>query len=388
MNYMSSIQNQRILACYEYNCSGETIATRAICAQLSKIPFLKIKSKELGPLKYTDSLRFFTWIFHSIFYWLLVILRNKKIDWIYTTTFTAGVAAVLLKPFFHYKICWHFHGTRIPPKDEKRKNITFITQNLKHYFVFSLHTFFISQTDLIFVPCNFSFLFLQAQFDEKLTEKIVIIPNGVNLNFFHSLSSAKKSQIKRTKGFPAGQKILSYVGRIEKRKNIEGLLDVFSLLNKKDKNIFLCICYPTPANSSEENYLTLMKEKVVSLKLNSYVKWIKDSNSLNLIYNMSDLVLSFSEEEQFPLTLLEAWACQVFYASRPVGVIPELIRPVNPELVLTEESSEKTAKQILNFLSLPLKRKRTLMKEIYNVVSGYSWERTTKLIFAKLAPTI
>ena len=142
----------KICLLYETACGGETVATEAIASELAQIND-HIDSKYVAaPLSHTDFRSFFFWILKSVIYWLRIVLINRATDWICTTTYTGGVAAVLFKPFFRYKICWHFHGTRVPPDPKGLQGKTYVTQFLKYYTVKILHIFFLKFSDLILVP--------------------------------------------------------------------------------------------------------------------------------------------------------------------------------------------------------------------------------------------
>ena len=124
-------------------------------------------------------------------------------------------------------------------------------------------------------------------------EKIVIIPNSIDFNYW-KIKSDSKFQLKN--------KYFLYVGdRISPHKNFDFLLDCFS--NLIDKNILLICCGGGPLSKAE-------KKKIDFLKLNKNLFVYDDihTNDLKFLYKNSLAYVSVSIDEGFGIPALEAFA--------------------------------------------------------------------------------
>ena len=117
--------------------------------------------------------------------------------------------------------------------------------------------------------------------------KTVYLPNGVDLNFFKPI---KKNKINKVP-------VVLSVGRLEKQKNFESLVEAIQGLN-----IGLIL---VGNGSLKSKLLDLAKVKKVDLKIIEKVK----HNQMPKIYNQADIFVLPSLVEGHPKTLLEAMAC-------------------------------------------------------------------------------
>lgn len=373
----------KVLICYESGAGGESIATERIIQELEKSTLHKVIAVNTPSLTRSDSLHFFWWIIKSIFNWLLVISNTRKVNWIYTTTYTAGFAAALLKPLSRYKQAWHFHGDRMPPNAQGLIGKTYITQTLKYHTVRLAHQLFLKFTDIIFVPSSESKRQLILQFPLTAKKQIVIIPNGVDHKRFWP-AHGKRLQARVKLGIEPSKKVLLFVGRIDPKKGIEELIEVFSYLYKRQRNYLLLVAYPKIRNQSDAVYLQLLIKKAMKKSIYIAIKWYENYFDLASLYHVADIAISLSVQENFPLTLLESWAAGTLYACRPVGEAAYLVRSIDPRLLLAESSLKGIAQKIKLLLNVNAKPKQVLIYKQQQRVKKYTWENAGNLITDQL----
>jgi glycosyltransferase involved in cell wall biosynthesis len=71
-------------------------------------------------------------------------------------------------------------------------------------------------------------------------ERCVFIPNGVKLDKFHPVSSEQKEQMRKELGLPDGQLVI-FIGRLEKEKRVEQLIQVWPQIQQQRPEASLLI---------------------------------------------------------------------------------------------------------------------------------------------------
>ena len=377
---MHDKEKYSICFCYEMNCGGETAATEAIIKELRESPDIRILSHSHSPLIHTDFIRFFFWIFRSIFFWIWIIYKNRQVDWIYTTTFTAGVAAALVKPFGSYKIAWHFHGNRIPPSPKEYKGKTYITQVIKQWAVQKLHELFLRNTDLIFVPTVQSKRWLIGTIPYTHRSAICIIPNGVDLQRFHPLSPVLRQRLRKKYKVHDSTHVFLSVGRIEKHKGLALGIQTAALVVAKNENMRWIIIHPHITNDPEQKYKAYLERAIDAKRLKQKVVWIQDPDRIEEYYHIADVTLSFSQFEFFPLTMLESFACGTLYIGHAAGNVGPFVSQIDRRLLLTSRNPRTIAKHLQALCLLPRKEKQKIQRKGRDLVLYYSWNQTVRIM--------
>lgn len=126
-------------------------------------------------------------------------------------------------------------------------------------------------------------------------EKIVVIPNGVDISRFKPRDKRYARKILR---LPLNRKIILFVGGDLDRKNFWLALRVVKAVKRNIPNLLFIVV------TSKKNEAKLKKLK------NSWLLVLSDvpSNKMPYLYNASDVLLLPSKYEGMPLTLLEALA--------------------------------------------------------------------------------
>ena len=145
----------------------------------------------------------------------------------------------------------------------------------------------------------------------KVSKKIEVIPTGLDLKKFKSLSLKEKKQISELKKLfhLEGKKVLLFLGRMGQEKSIVTLIKNFKFLVDKAKegeDFKLILCGFGPE-------LPLYKKYVSDYKINNQVIFTGKipHKDIKIYYNLADLFVTASLSETQGLTIIESLACQV-----------------------------------------------------------------------------
>jgi len=115
---------------------------------------------------------------------------------------------------------------------------------------------------------------------------------------------------------------LLFVGRLEKNKGLDLLLEIFSLYKKENLNFKAAIVGEGSMRKGCELRIANNYEYTNNVE---FLGWLPDSQSLAKVYNQSKILLITSYNEGGPRVGLEAMACGLPVISTKVGVMVDLI---------------------------------------------------------------
>ena len=124
-----------------------------------------------------------------------------------------------------------------------------------------------------------------------------IIKNAVDSdNFFYSTEA--RNRIREKYGIE-DKKVFIHVGRFEKQKNHDFIIDIFNEIVQKDSNSVLLLL-------GEGSLLDDIRKKVSNLNLNECVKFLGVKSNINDFLSAADMMLFPSFWEGLPVSLVEA----------------------------------------------------------------------------------
>jgi glycosyltransferase involved in cell wall biosynthesis len=135
-------------------------------------------------------------------------------------------------------------------------------------------------------------------------QSIEIIYNFLDPQYLHT-SQESRNDFREKYSINLNSKVVLYIGRLEKTKGLDILLDSFHNLTNEPIDVVLVIAGP---DDGFEHYL---KAKVMELHLNEKVRFtgfLNDADKLHA-YQSADVHVSPREWEPFGITLLESCAC-------------------------------------------------------------------------------
>lgn len=176
------------------------------------------------------------------------------------------------------------------------------------------------RADVIITDSEFSKSEIEKYFPQY-SHKVQVVYCGVNSDKFYPVED--KSVIEKVKkSLDIEGEYFLYLGTIEPRKNLERLIEAYSLLLKKDENV------PRLVMAGGKGWLNSnIYQKVVELKLEKYVqftKYIPDEDLCPLINGATAFVFP-SIYEGFGMPPLEAMSCGVPVVCSKEASLPEVV---------------------------------------------------------------
>ena len=149
-------------------------------------------------------------------------------------------------------------------------------------------------------------------------DKIKVIYNGIDESF-HKVNKQKIEYLYDRFNLSRDKKLLMYVGNLKPHKNLEKLLEAFSLIKDKEKYQLLLV------GKAFEKYDVLEEKEVeLGIKNNVIHTGIVSQEELVDLYNLVDLFVFPSLYEGFGLPILEALACGTNVISSNTSSMPEV----------------------------------------------------------------
>ncbi len=205
------------------------------------------------------------------------------------------------------------------------------------------------------------------------SQKIVIIPGGVDLERFHP--AADKKAIRRRIGIPEKKIVFLTVRNLVPRMGIAALIDAFGRLAKRFSEVFLVIAGEGPLRTD-------LEQRVRHAGLSEAVRFMGfvHEDDLADTYRMADMfILPTVELEGFGMVTLEAMASGVPVLGTPVGGTVEILGKFDDRLLFRDTSSDAMAELMVRFCQR-IADQPGYQEELANrcrafVENHFSWDR-------------
>lgn len=203
----------------------------------------------------------------------------------------------------------------------------------------------------------------------KTKNQIEVIPLGYD-SLFKPLPQDKivKSLLK----YSLDPGYVLFVGTIEPRKNIELLIDAFSMLPEKIKKQFPLVIVGKKGWLSEPIF-----KKMSDPKVSSYIKYLKyvDFADLPAVYNGASLFIFPSLYEGFGLPPLEAMACGKAVITSNLSSLPEVVGEAG---ILVNPKDKVGIKEKLQQLLEDQKYRKKIENSSLLQAKNFDWQTTAK----------
>lgn len=198
-------------------------------------------------------------------------------------------------------------------------------------------------------------------------DRIAVIPLGIGPEF-RILNKERVREASR-KRFHVERPYILYVGGIEPRKNIEGIIRAFSLLSKNYSELDLLLV--GLENELPGDILLLMTR----LNLNKRIKIVKyveqESDDLPILYNGAECFVFPSFSEGWASPPLEAMACGTPVVTSSVSSLPETVG--NAALLANPINFEEISIAISKLSSDHELRKTMILRGLQHAAE-YTWK--------------
>ncbi len=207
----------------------------------------------------------------------------------------------------------------------------------------------------LFIPVS-KFLAEKVKYSCTFQTTVKILSNGVDCNHFKPLSELTKSR--RELGFPSETPVIVSIGRLVPVKGFDILLRAIAIV-KRSHPAIKCYIVGGDSGSEYERLLQLSRD----LEIKNSIQFINmiGYDKLPVLYDASDIcVLSsfpvykpYYEEENLPMTLIEASACGKPLIGSRCGGIPEVIADNESGILFMPGDFEALAAAISKLLKNP-----------------------------------
>lgn len=205
------------------------------------------------------------------------------------------------------------------------------------------------------------------------SEKISVVPCGVNLDQFKALD---KAQTRQYLGF-GDDKIILFVGRIDPLKGIDKLIKALPYLRNIQGVRLLVI----GGGENSQYEIEQLRKLACDLKIENSVTFmdVVKHEELPYFYSGADVCVVPSYYESFGLVALESLACGTPVVATDVGDFSNIIREGENGYVIRDNIPHHLADKIALLLSRPGTDKESAQL-IRATVSKFSWSNIAEAI--------
>lgn len=258
------------------------------------------------------------------------LIKKEEIDVIYSNTITVleGAVAAWLTGKPHI---WHIHeavsgNVDLLPLFPERI-IKFVVQILSKRIIFP---------SKFLAFCAYGF--------KVSNKRILVIPNGVDLNRFKE-NRAAKDWLASLANIPVHSRIIASIGNFTKRKRMDDFIKAAAITKvSRDNGYFIVVGHGSKAACQE---LRLLSHE---LGVADNVRLIPWTENIDMILAGIDLLVVASDQETFGRTIIEAMACGCPVISTRCGGPEELIDNGETGVLVSVGAPQELAEVIDNMV--------------------------------------
>jgi glycosyltransferase involved in cell wall biosynthesis len=231
--------------------------------------------------------------------------------------------------------------------------------------------FYLQRAEYIIALCNFEKKVLLHLGVPK--EKIVVIPNGVDLNRFKSKPTAEQLQRLKEK-YALGKLVVLSIGRIASNKGFERLIE--AAVSFKNEDISFVIVGPI----NDLAYLNTLKSLMAFHGLQKkfiLTGWLPDDEVVNLLY-AADIFVFPSIIDTFGLVNLDAMAAGKPVIATSTGGVPEVVLHEETGLIVKSNDYIELSKALRRLCSDKALREYMGVRGKELVYKAYSWGKVCR----------
>jgi D-inositol-3-phosphate glycosyltransferase len=212
--------------------------------------------------------------------------------------------------------------------------------------------------------------------------KMIVIPPGVDVGHFYPIPS---DEAKMYIGLKPEDRMVLFVGRIERLKGVDTLIEAVSCLQMKvDVHpVHLAIIGGDPSASREEMTVEMARLQAMcdDLAMGQTVVFLgkRDQDKLPYYYSAAEVLVMPSHYESFGMVALEAMACGTPVIASEVGGLAYLVRDGETGFTIPDQEPEMLCDKISWLLNDKLLHDLMSYRAV-EYAQDYAWEKITKQI--------
>lgn len=192
-------------------------------------------------------------------------------------------------------------------------------------------------------------------------EKLLVIPNGVDVSRFRDAQPADGSAL----GLPAGRQFLISIGRLDQQKGFDWLLPQLPRIFAAQPNLDLLIVGEGPERGR-------LQAQAAELNIRNRIHFLGWRADVPPLLKLADLLLLPSRWEGMPNVLLEAMAAGLPVVSTPVEGAAEILGALAPAQLSLAQDAASFTDLVLAFASSPELRQTTGQANQQRVAEHFS----------------
>lgn len=228
----------------------------------------------------------------------------------------------------------------------------------------------VKKADQIITVSNHSKKDLQ-KYRDVLPEKISVAPGAANEHYRpRNLSSESRERLRKKYDLP--DQFLLYVGNIEPRKNLVGIIEALSLLNKEDRPPLVIV---GKEQLADENFKQVYQQCDFKDQI-TFTGYVAEDD-LPLLYNLARIFIFPSLYEGFGLPVLEAIQSGTPVITSNTTSLPEVVG--NAAVTVDPRDIAEISREISDLWTN--EKSRIEYRELgYEQASEFSWQQTADKI--------
>jgi glycosyltransferase involved in cell wall biosynthesis len=304
----------------------------------------------------------------------LNILRNKKIDLLYSRSFNAYLEGFLIT-LYRIPLVLEINGLAF----EERAAVLKSQNKLLVKFMKAVSRSFLNYTSSIIAVTNK----IKTQLNEDYnvsSKKIYVVNNGVNEELFRPMPEVV-SKIRKELKLGAKTKVICFVGAFDPWHGIDTLITATGIvIEKEPQTIFLMVgdgimmaplSEKVKKNSLEDNFRFTGR-----IPYENVPPYINTSNICVIPFPRKNTHLKDSS----PLKLYEYLACGKPVVSTEVGGVAEVLSASGAGLLVRPDDPEALASGMIELLKDEKRQKLMGKKGRKYVVSNFTWKKNAQQV--------
>jgi D-inositol-3-phosphate glycosyltransferase len=200
---------------------------------------------------------------------------------------------------------------------------------------------------------------------------ISVIPGGVDLERF---SPIPRARARAELGLATSERVVLFVGRIQRLKGVEVLLRAFARLN--DLGARLVVVGGQPGTGHESREITRLHHLATRLGIAERTTFVGAvaHERLPLFYSAADTTVMPSSYESFGLVAVESLACGTPVVATRIGGLTSIVRDGETGVLVPWRDTEMFADRLRQVLEDDALRQR-MASQARSSVLEYGWDR-------------
>lgn len=219
---------------------------------------------------------------------------------------------------------------------------------------------------------------LESFFSEKswskVSNKVKIIPMGVDISAFSQVATAK-SELKTRHGYD-GKNIILFIGRLAEKKGVRYLLQAIAEYRKHDPNVLLVVAGDGPLRDD-------LIDQSTGLGVNNYVDFVGHTvgdKKLELfsicdVLILPSIIAADGDAEGVPVVLMEGLAAAKLCIATDVSGADDLLEHGVNGFLIRQKRSGDIVKMLLEIKSMDRTTKKRISDNAISKSQQTDWNR-------------